>query len=310
MQDKKFIIAVDSSCDMPLKECKEKDYEAISFTYAAGDEQHLDSMDPKDFKKFYQEQRNGKVWKTSQINPQEYYKFFLKLEEQHLPIIFISLGSGLSNSVNNAKLAYEMLLEEGHQLNLFIVDSKLASLGLGLLADRANQYRKEGKSFEETCKYLDEITPQLNTFYTTETLTYFARGGRLSKASALIGNAFRINPILDCDPAGHLRITDKVRGSNRAIKTIIARIKTQVVNPEEQVLYVCHADAAEKADTLVARILAEIPFKGVHTTFMGPIIGSHTGPGLVSIYFLGKPRPEKIIPIAEINEQLLNTVKG
>ena len=129
----------------------------------------------------------------------------------------------------------------------------------------------------------------LNAYYTTNTLTYFARGGRLSKVEAFIGNAIKINPIMDCDSDGKLRVIEKVRGSRKALDRLIERIKNSVINPKDQIVYICHADN-ESAKILGERLIKEVGFKDFKIYLMGPIIGAHAGPGVVASFFFGKKR--------------------
>ena len=150
-------------------------------------------------------------------------------------------------------------------------------------------------AYEKTLSHVNNVI----AYYTTDTLTYFARGGRLSKTAAFFGNALKINPILDCCPKGTLRIVDKVRGSKKALEQFVKRVKYQVLNPSEQTLYICHADNKEKAIEYGQRLVKEVGFKDYKVYFMGPIIGAHTGPGLVSVFFYGKQRTDNIDMLSE-----------
>ncbi len=286
-----FIITTDSSCDFSLNELKEMNVFPLPFKYNNGISFKEDTMEEKDYKEFYQKMRDGVVWKTSQINPQEYYDFFKKLyDKYHLPILHISLGSGVSNTVNSLAIAINLLEEEG--IIVKGIDSKIASLGVGLIVCSACDLKNKGKSFEETYEELLKLIPNVNTFYTTNTLTYFARGGRLSKVEAFLGNALRVNPILDVNPSGNLRVIDKCHGSNKTLKRLIARIKSTVIDPQDQTLFITHADNLERAKEVAIILVNECGFKNYRLTFMGPIIGAHAGPGLIAVFFKGKERKE------------------
>lgn len=290
----KFIITIDSSCDATYDELKEKGIEVIAFHYSNDSQVYEDKMNICAHKEFYEKMRNGSVFKTSQLNPQEYYNFFKPLLKRKLPILHISLGSGVSNTINSIYIAKSLLQEENEFCDIRPIDSKLASAGLMILADKLLEFLKEGNNADEAYEKIMYYVEHLNTFYTTDTLTYFSRGGRLSKVEAFIGNALKINPILDCNPLGNLRIVEKVRGANKAIQHLIERVKSQVVDPKSQILYLCHADNEEKSRILAEKLVAYVGFKGYKMYFMGPIIGSHTGPGLLSVYFIGKKRENTI----------------
>lgn len=286
----KFIITVDSSCDCDLIELKQKNIDVIYFSYQDDKNVYKDTMDINGYKKFYDDVRGGKVYKTSQINPQEYYDFFKNLLKENLPIIHVSLGSGLSNTINSIFIAISMLKEEYENVDIRPIDSKIASLGLMLLINKLVKYRDNNISVDEAYIKTQEVVDNVIAYYTTDTLTYFARGGRLSKVEAFFGNTFKINPILDCDKDGKLRVTDKVRGDKKALQKIIDKTKDNVIEPEKQQVLICHADASEKAEALGKKLVEEVGFSSYKSYFMGPIIGAHTGPGLVAIFFFGQKR--------------------
>lgn len=290
----KFIITTDSSCDGSYSELQSKNIPVIFFNYSDDKNIFEDTMDEKGYKTFYQNIKSGTVYKTSQINPQKYYDFFKPLLKDNLPIIHVTLGSGLSNTINSIYIAISMLKEDYPNCDIRIIDSKIASLGLILILENLIFYRENNLTVDETYEQVNSKVLNVNAYYTTDTLTYFARGGRLSKVEAFLGNALKINPILDCDADGKLRIVEKVRGSKKAIDQLVKRIKEQVIDPENQFIYICHADDEVKGSLLGSRLVNEIGFKGYKLYFMGPIIGSHTGPGLVATFFHGKTRSNQL----------------
>ena len=296
---KKFIISIDSSCDCDIKELIEKDISVIFFKYSDEAFTFEDKMNINSYKNFYQQMRDGAVFKTSQINPLEFYNYFKPLLKENLPIIHISLGSGLSNTINSLQMAINQLKEDFPNSQIFPIDSKFASLGLTVLLNKLYKYQQEGYDALTSYNKIKAIVDNVHAYFTTDTLTYFARGGRLSKVSAFIGNAIKINPILDVDPDGKLRIVDKVRGSKHAISRLIERCKYSVINPSEQEVLICHADCKDKAKEVGELLVDQVGFKSYKTYFMGPIIGAHTGPGLVAIFFLGKKKSYNTSLISE-----------
>ena len=296
---KKFIISIDSSCDCDIKELIEKDISVIFFKYSDEAFTFEDKMNINSYKNFYQQMRDGSVFKTSQINPLEFYNYFKPLLKENLPIIHISLGSGLSNTINSLQMAINQLKEDFPNSQIFPIDSKFASLGLIILLNKLYKYQQEGYDALTSYNKIKAIVDNVHAYFTTDTLTYFARGGRLSRVSAFIGNAIKINPILDVDPDGKLRIVDKVRGSKHAISRLIERCKYSVINPSEQEVLICHADCNDKAKEVGELLVDQVGFKSYKTYFMGPIIGAHTGPGLVAIFFLGKKRSYNTSLISE-----------
>lgn len=285
---KNFMITTDSSCDLKLSELEEKNIPVIFFRYTDGENVYINNMDEKKYKEFYEMMRDGKDFKTSQINEQEYYNFFKEQLSLNNNILHISLTEGLSNTINNARSAASKLMSENSNVNIKIVDTRIASLGVALIVDRAISY--ENLSIEEAYERLLEDVDHLNTYYTTDTLKYFARGGRLSKVEAFIGGALRINPILDCHKDGKLRVMAKVRGEKHALDFVVDKVKESVINPSEQTLYICHADNENKAIEIKERIQKELDFKDYKIYTMGPTIGAHAGPGLVAVFYFGNSR--------------------
>lgn len=285
-----FIISVDSSCDYRKSELDEKNIKCISFNYSCEQTIYTDKMEEKEYLNFYNKMKEGKIFKTSQINPESYYNYFKELLSYNLPIIHISLGSGVSNTINSAFLAINQLKEDFDNVDIRLIDTKLASMGSVLIMDKLLEFDKKGLNVNEAMNQIEDFVFSLNAYYTTNTLTYFARGGRLSKVEAFIGNAIKINPIMDCDPNGKLRVIEKVRGSRKAFDRLIEKIKNSVINPENQIVYICHADNEESAKTLGERLIKEVGFKEFKIYLMGPIIGAHAGPGVVACFFFGEKR--------------------
>lgn len=302
---KNYIISVDSSCDCSKEELDKKQIFVIPFKYNDSKTTYVDNQIEKGYKYFYMQMKSGTVYKTSQINPNEYYEYFNDLLKYNLPIIHISLGSGVSNTYNSALLAVEMLKEDNKNIDIKVIDSKLASLGSTLLMNDLINYDNSNLSATQAYDKIMEKVDTLNAYYTTDTLTYFARGGRLSKVEAFIGNSLKINPILDCDPDGKLRVIEKVRGERKALDHLISRIKNSVVNPSTQTIYICHADNEIKAVHLANRLVKEVGFKDYKIYFMGPIIGAHTGPSLVAAFFYGKKRSKVVENLSKVKKEEL-----
>ena len=301
-----FIITCDSSCDGDLFELRDKGISVLMMPYSDGNIIYKDDMNTANAVKFYENLRNGTVYKTSQVNPQEYHDFFKPLLRENKNIIHISLSSGLSNTTNSALIAKDMLEEEVEGAKVYIVDSKLASTNILILLFKLVEYRDQDMKAEEAFKKISDLCVHIHPLFTTDTLKYFARGGRLNKAEAAIGSILQINPILDVDTSGRLRVIEKARGQKRAFESIIKRIKYDVINPEEQYLYTNTACNEEVGKPFFERIVKEVGFKGYKYYTMGPIIGAHTGPGLIMVCFVGRPRIDQIIPISEIAEALEN----
>ena len=287
---KKFIVTCDSACDMSKDLLDSLGVYVIPFEYIKQDgpntDVYLDSMNASDYQDFYEDMRMGYVFKTSQINVDGYMRFFTDLKELNLPILHISLCSALSNTIENAQYVAKELQKEG--MDIRVVDGKIASLGLGLLVNKACKMRDSGMDIEESLKNIEDTTNRIGVFYTTNTLKYFARGGRLSKTTSLIASALRINVVLDCEENGALRTVTKCHGRNKAKQYILNKIKENALDPKNHVIYVCASDCKDEAVVYAASLVKEIGFKYYCLTDMGPIIGAHAGPGLIALFFESK----------------------
>lgn len=289
---KKFNIVVDSSCDLSYDYCKEHEIYPIFMKYTIGENIYTDTMKEEDIKEFYNQMRKGAVPKTGQVNTFDYFNYFSSISENKFPILYICLSSGLSGSYNNALQTKEMLLEEFPNREIYIVDSLIASLGTGLQVVEAMKMRDAGKSIEETYEYLLDLSHKVNTYYTTNEMVYLYRGGRVNKLKYMVADAFKINPILRVDNLGKLLVHQSVPGEKKTLKRIVEMIGKNVIDPENQTLFVSHADNLEKAKLYGETIKEKYGFKDIFYSNIGTIIGSHTGPGLVAVFFIGKERTE------------------
>ncbi|MDD3777363.1 MAG: DegV family protein [Actinomycetota bacterium] len=287
----KFCVATDSGCDLPASFCTQIGIAAYHMRYSVQEQELTDHMDPSQVKLFYEKMRQGAVPKTSQINPYEFIQFWTGLwQEQNVPIVHISLGSGISGTYSNAILAKRLFLQQFPEAEVFVVDSTLASIGYGMLAIKAAEMRDQGKTAPECVSWLEQNKININTYYTTDDLTYLFRSGRVSRTQAIVGNALSINPILNLDDKGHLIVREKTRGRKKAVSRIYDIVTRLVVNPGQQTVYICHSDCPQEAQDFSQKLISKIGFKDSFINYIGPTIGSHSGPGLIAAFFYGQPR--------------------
>ena len=288
MEKRKFIITTESSSDGGAKKMKELEADFISYSFADGENKYEDNMSEEQNLWYLNKMKEGVVFKTSQLNEFQYEEFFKNEAKKGLPIIHIALCEGLSNSVINARLAANNLKKEG--IDVRVVDGTVASLAMTMLTSLGAKLRDEGKDVDEAEKILNEKAKCIHTYYTTDDLTYFARGGRLSKGAALVSKVLHINVILNTDNVGKLLVAYKVRGRKNAFNKIISLVNGEVRNAKDQTLYVMHGDALEGAKALVNELSKQVKFKDVEYFSMGPTIGAHAGPGLIALFYFGEPK--------------------
>ena len=301
---KQFVITIDSSCDGNPKELFKKDVNVIYYNYSDGSTEYLDKMDEKENIHIMNQMREGKRFHTSQLNEYAYYYFFKNELKRNKNIIHISLTEGLSGSINQARKAANKLHEEDPSINIKILDSLIACNGELVILDEAISLLNKGLDIEEAYSQLSIFVKHVNTFYTTDTLSYFVKGGRLSKVSGLLGTLLKINPVLTCTSKGCLKVDKQLRGRKNAQNYIVDKMKETTILPQDQTLYICHADNLEGAEEYKNRLQKEFNFKQVKIYEMGPIIGTHTGPGLIAIFYKGKERTQKWLQISNIYQNI------
>lgn len=290
MADYIYQITADSGCDLSLEKCTERGVIPYKMPFTMDGKPMIDGMTEESFRQFYDLMRAGGVARTSQINPGEFTEFWRPLAEAGKNVLHISLAAAISGSCDNARSAAAMLMEEYPGWTCRVVDSANASAGFGLVVLRAADNRDKGMELEANARELESIIHNVNSIFTTNDLTYLYRGGRVSKTAAAFGTALNIVPIMHLDYEGHLEVWQKVRGDKQCFKKVLKDIKELVENAGEQTLIVSEADAPEKAREYGAALVAECGFRDVFYTHIGPIIGAHTGPGLISVFFVGKER--------------------
>lgn len=282
--EKKFYITCDSSCDLPKDYLDRNGIELVPIKYIQGDKEYADDMEFDSKNAFYKRFRDGELSKTGSYNGDDVEAIWNLTGE---PILHICLSSGLSKCYEHCIMKASEMKKE-----VKVIDSLFASLGTGVLVIKAVELRDRGLSIDEAFNELEIFKYTIQTNYTTHTLEYFYKGGRLSKTKYFLGKLLHINPILKVDAEGKLYIDKKCHGTKKSENEIIEDIKKRAVNPQSQTLYICHADCLDKAKELGERIQKEVGFKDLYITLMGPTIGSHCGPDLRAYFFLGSDRRE------------------
>lgn len=242
------------------------------------------------FDDFYDAIREGAITKTSQINCECYKEHFETFLKEGKDILHVTLSSGLSGTFNSANIAREELIEKYPDRKLYIVDSLSASAGYGFIMETLADKRDEGLDVDELYNWIEENKLKMNHVFFSTDLTTYIRGGRVSKASGTIGNVLNICPVMDLDKEGHIVVRNKVRGKKKAYKTVVDKIVDACGEDYSDMIYISNSDDYEDAkivsDMFVER-LPKMKDKPVITS-IGTIVGSHTGPGTVSVFVWGE----------------------
>ena len=284
-----YLIVMDASADIDSKVFLEEDIRFIPMQYSLNEEmRESKGIESEELlKSFYDSQRSGELTKTTQITPYQYINFFSKLLNEGYSILYLSLSSGLSSTYQSAMLAASELNDEHKDEKVYVVDSLGATGGIGVLLELACKYRKEGKSIEENCALLNNAKLKLHHFFMVQDLMYLRRGGRVSGATAVVGTVLGIKPILKIDENGKLVNFAKRRGNKLALEELANLFKDNY-ELNDSPIYVVDGDAKELGDFLASEIKKLIPEAVVKRNMLSPIIGAHTGPGLVAVCFIGK----------------------
>ena len=284
-----YLIVMDASADIDSKVFIEEDIRFIPMQYSLNEEmRESKGIESEELlKSFYDSQRSGELTKTTQITPYQYINFFSKLLNEGYSVLYLSLSSGLSSTYQSAMLAASELNDEHKDEKVYVVDSLGATGGIGVLLELACKYRKEGKSIEENCVLLNNAKLKLHHFFMVQDLMYLKRGGRVSGATAVVGTVLGIRPILKIDENGKLVNFTKRRGNKLALEEL-AKLFNENYELNDSPIYVVDGDAKELGDFLASEIKKLIPEAVVKRNMLSPIIGAHTGPGLVAVCFIGK----------------------
>ena len=290
-----FVLSCCSTVDLSAEHLAQRNISFASFHFSIDGKEYVDDLGKTvTYKEFYEKMVSGSETKTSQVNAQEFIDYFTPMLESGKDILHISFSSGLSGTYNSARIAKEELAEKYPDRKLLVVDSLAASSGYGLLMDKLADLRDEGKSIDELCAYAEENKLKVHHWFFATDLTFFVKGGRISKAAGWFGTALKICPLLDVDANGKLTPRFKIRGKNNVIKEIVNKMEEYADGGLEyaEKCYISQSACEEDAQAVVSLIEEIFPaLRGkVLVNNIGTTIGSHTGPGTVALFFFGSKR--------------------
>ena len=295
--ERHFTLSCCSTVDLPYSYMADRDIPVLFYTYVVDGREYVDDMgrDPEALPRFYRFLEEGKLPQTSQINVGTYLSFFEKLLQKG-DLLHIAFTSGQSGSVHNAMLAAKELQVKYPERKLIVIDSLCSSSGYGMLVDTVADLRDAGKSIEEAAQWVRENRNTVHHQFFSSNMTQFRRTGRVSGAAAMVATIMSICPIMRLDDAGAIKAYGKVRGKKKAVETTIEAMAKHAQGGEnyDKRCYVCHSQCPEDAQMLIDGLEARFPrIKGkIRLCDIGTIIGSHSGPGTVAVFFYGDERPK------------------
>ncbi len=292
----KYLLSCCSTSDLNVKHYKDRGIRYICFHYFLDGIEHKDDFgETLPISEFYKKMEQGAMTKTSQLNAQDYYNYFENLiNEGYKEILHLTLSSGISGTINSAKIAVSMINEKYKDVKIYIVDSLAASSGYGLLMDKLADLKDEGKSIEEVRDWAENNRLSINHWFFSTDLKYFVRGGRISKTSGFFGNMLHVCPLLNVNDEGKLIPREKIIGKKKAINAIVQKMIENAKDGKDynDYCYISHSAVFEDAKAVKDKVEEAFPnLKGKVEIFdIGTTIGSHTGPGTVALFFVGKER--------------------
>ena len=284
-----YQIITDSGCDLSAEILQKLNVTMVSLTLLYKG-QTLQDCVTDETKTFYDGLRAGEVASTSAINPDTWANTMEVPLQEGRDVLVLTFSSGLSTTYQSAVIAADDLKEKYPHRSIRVVDTLCASLGQGLLVHYACQKRDEGLSLNALADWVEENKFHLCHFFTVDDLMYLKRGGRVSAATALFGTMLQIKPVLHVDDAGHLINIGKVRGRRASIDALVEKAAALCLEEGREVMYICHGDCMDDAEYLKAKVQAQLGVKEVHIGYTGAVIGSHSGPGTLALFFLGQHR--------------------
>lgn len=286
-----YIITTDTTADLPEDYIKKHNLGIMSLTYTLeGTTYSKDN--PLEVKLFYEKMRNGSMPTTSQVNPENAKNIFLPYLKDGYDILHIAFSSGLSGSYNSTRIAAEELSEEFPDRKITVIDSLAASLGEGLLVHKAVMLKEQGADLDTVADWVEQNKLHIVHNFTVDDLFHLHRGGRVSKATAILGTMINVKPILHVDDEGHLIALSKVRGRKKSLQALVDSMEKQMGTYKNQndIVFISHGDSLADAQYVADLVKQRFGIDSFLINYVGPTIGAHSGPGTIALFYMGDYR--------------------
>ena len=286
-----FKLVTDTASDLPREYLEKYDIDVLSLAYIIeGDTYNWNA--PMDEHEFYDKMRNGSMPTTSQVNIEDAENLFEKLVEKNDEILCLAFSSGLSGTYNSIAVAAQNVVEAHPDKKIRVVDTKAASMGQGLMVEWARKMKEEGKSLDEVADFMEANFNKFGHVVVVDDLNHLHRGGRVSKATAIVGSLANIKPIIHIDDEGHLITIGKIRGRRKALAYLVDLMEEKMGDhvADNQTVFISHGDCLEDAQFVADEIKKRFGIEDFMINFVGPTIGAHTGPGIIALFFYGDKR--------------------
>ena len=287
-----FIILTDSSADLSGEMAQAADVQVLPLTFTIGGADYHNYPDNREMDPhlFYQRLRAGEVATTAAVNMNQYVEAIEPLLQAGKDVLILAFSSGLSTTYNSSRIAVEELSEKYPERKIYTVDTLCASLGQGLLVYLAVKEREKGRSIQEVRDWVEENKLHMCHQFTVDDLHFLKRGGRISATTAVVGSMLQIKPVLHVDNEGHLINIAKARGRQASLKALVDKMEKTAIDPANQVVFISHGDCLEDAQTVEKLVKERFGVKEVYINYVGPVIGAHSGPGTLALFYVGSER--------------------
>ncbi len=290
--NKSYVVMTDSSADLTAELVEKLGLDVIPLSVNVGEKSFMNYPDEREIgsHEFYEMLRGGANAKTSAVNVDTFVNAMSVHLEQGKDVLYLGFSSGLSSTYNAGAIAAEELRAAYPDRKILTVDTLCASLGQGLLVYLTVQKVLAGATIEEAAAFAEENRLHLCHWFTVDDLFFLKRGGRVSAATALVGSALGIKPVLHVDNEGHLINVSKARGRKNSILALVDRMEKSAINPAKQTIFISHGDCLADAEFLADEVRKRFGISDITINFVGPVIGAHSGPGTLALFFLGEER--------------------
>lgn len=287
-----FVILTDSSADLGADMAAQLDIQVLplSFTIQGVTYHNYPDNHEMDPAVFYSMLRKGEQATTSAVNVAQYTEALEPLLQAGKDVLVLAFSSGLSATYNSSRLAVEELKEKYPDRKLYTVDTLCASLGQGLLVYLAAKEREQGKSIEEVRDWVEAHKLNLCHQFTVDDLHFLKRGGRISATTAVLGSMLQIKPVLHVDDEGHLINIAKARGRAASLKALVDKMEITAIDPKDQIVFISHGDCLADAEMVAQMVKDRMGVQQVYINYVGPVIGAHSGPGTLALFYVGTER--------------------
>ncbi len=287
-----YCIVTESTADLSAEIIERLDISVIPMRFRVGDVDYLNYPDNRELspKAFYDLLREGKTSTTSAVNMADFEDFFTPILESGKDILYLAFSSGMSSTYNTGVIVAENLREKFPERKIIVVDTLAAAHGEGILVYKAAKLRQQGMEIDELAKWVEDHKLNVALWFTVDDLMHLYRGGRVSAVSAHIGTALGIKPLLRADEQGHLKAMSKVRGRKASLEALVKKMDELKGDMTGEVVMISHGDCLEDAKYLAEMVRDKFSPDEIIIGDVGPVIGSHTGPGVVTLFFFAKGR--------------------